>query len=397
MPNLLDILRRGNIFAPTPPPVIMDDPRTGGISGNADLSTRGIPPTVPPDIAPFEQSTEFADRYRDLLDRLPERNKPGIGRKIAASLLGLGEGGVERAQNVLYSPYNREMEDWLTEAKALEPALGYERSANTSGASAYNQYIDNLRQERELEVRRKNAETSAKRAAVYEYKTLNPNSVLKVDENGNLLGVNPQTEQANFIIGPGGKPVNTGDLSDQDRINMQLESSLTQIGARGEETRKTQEEAEKLRQANRINLENLREQGRRWRQEKGIETRETTESQTQAAQRVENNLQKMINEHPEWEKWVDVDPNNNQIKIKEVGETSGGLPFGIFGRTGEQLDSNTRDQMFNYLFGGGPQVTSRTTTNTGVTRGEAIDWLNNNGVENPNEAQINEAIKDLSQ
>ena len=79
-----------------------------------------------------QQSSQSAiDRYMDIVSHMPQRSdyKPGIGRRIAAGLIGAATGfsspskGFQAALDVNQSPYNRAVQDWGTELEELKPLM----------------------------------------------------------------------------------------------------------------------------------------------------------------------------------------------------------------------------------------------------------------------------------
>src|SRR3990167_1729408 len=75
----------------------------------------------------YQPEDEMSNRFRELLDTIPERNKPGVLRKIASAIVGLGGGNQEQA---LYAPYNRKMEDWKAKLEPTQAGMINERQEN---------------------------------------------------------------------------------------------------------------------------------------------------------------------------------------------------------------------------------------------------------------------------
>src|SRR3990167_6075370 len=77
----------------------------------------------------YQPEDEMSNRFRELLDTIPERNKPGVLRKIASAIVGLGGGNQEQA---LYAPYNRKMEDWKAKLEPTQAGMIQERMSNAN-------------------------------------------------------------------------------------------------------------------------------------------------------------------------------------------------------------------------------------------------------------------------
>lgn len=344
--SILPYLRMQNIFGPTP---IGPNLETGaGTFTGEPITPFGVGPPINP-----KPDTRATDMLYEMLNKFPERNEPGILRKIAAGVAGL-TGNKEAVQTAMYGPYIREMQDFQPRFEAVKDVASQERLQNVNLRQIAQSILQNQIGQGKLDLSERaqaekeranlvNEATRQKRAATYDFKARNPNSVIKVDEQDRLIGINPQTNQSTFITGPDGKPVKSNELSDEDKINLQLQASLTRIGAQGAETRKTEE----VRQGNRIDIEHLRQTGRikllDERVARGLGS-STTESQTQLQQRWENNARALIQKNPEYADWVDIDPNSGYPVVKEVGETTGWFSGG------KKLDEATRKKIVDSIF-----------------------------------------------
>src|SRR5688572_29014276 len=164
----------------------------------------------------------YTDMYEKTLSERPERNKPGIGRKIAASALGFF-GGVPAAEEHMYGGYNRKMRDWHDRMEALEPGLTAEKNTNANNRQlALSTATAALNERKQEEVERKNRaseQLGALKAQGWQ---------LKTGEDGFVYAVSAVTGESKKTN------VKSGDLSDAEKIRLQLDSALTQIQARGE-------------------------------------------------------------------------------------------------------------------------------------------------------------------
>jgi hypothetical protein len=80
----------------------------------------------------YHPSNQIQDRYIKALDEMPTRNKPGIVRKIVATVGAAGSHGRQNVDNILYGPYNRQMADWTKRIGPLHEGAELERSNNTN-------------------------------------------------------------------------------------------------------------------------------------------------------------------------------------------------------------------------------------------------------------------------
>lgn len=98
----------------------------------------------------YQPDRSAHDRLDSIMSRLPQRNKPGIGRKITASLMGFA-GNMRGADQALYDPYYNAIEDWKLE---LDPALkvaGDERMSNTNLRMMANQIVTQKQRDRQID------------------------------------------------------------------------------------------------------------------------------------------------------------------------------------------------------------------------------------------------------
>lgn len=292
--NTPPVIDESGGFYPTPPMRRPDFNSAEGRIGKRwpDLFSRGaleVPPSAPEEDdltslynSIYSPDTRYGDMYGKGLEEMPQRNKPGIWRRIAASIVGGGGGD---AQAALYAPYLRQMADWKAKMDAIQPAMGYERQSNAIGRQAASDIArDRIAQRREdtrirdLERKEKtDAENIAirqGRLAVAEYKAKNPTRRFFEDEQGNLVAVDPVSQDAEYVIGPDG-PINTGKLSDAERINLDIQGRIKVARVQGEEARKT----EGTRSAN-----DLREIAARGAEQRETKTTPANEGQEQVTE-----------------------------------------------------------------------------------------------------------------
>lgn len=127
---LLQRLRANNVFAP--PPMQQPQPPIDLMNTQQPLGPMSVnqqPQMNAPTMAPMNNNSEgnASAMYDEAIRNMPEREKPGILRKIAASMVGLGREGTQGAQRVLDAPYNEKMDDWNQKIKALQPGMQMEK------------------------------------------------------------------------------------------------------------------------------------------------------------------------------------------------------------------------------------------------------------------------------
>lgn len=213
----------------------------------------------------YKPQHDAEDYYNQLMMQYPTRNMhPGIMRRLAASFAGFG-GGPNAAEEVMDQPFNRERREWLDKMGPAYNAANLERYGNVNERQILSQEARAetadrraKTQEEDLERKRQKDYTDAsiKRARIgFNYYKLNhPNAVFKSDDEGNVFYLDPQNPgEAKYVQDPDGDNVNVGKLGDaakeEIKINNKLKEikaktsgKIEEIGAKGEEDRKTKRE-----------------------------------------------------------------------------------------------------------------------------------------------------------
>lgn len=278
MDNILQMLRLNSIFGGNAPlsnpndkyrtPTFVPDSLYGG--QQSDIGTAGrmrdvfqAPPIGQPtsvadntdDISSliqqlYKPDTTYTDMYNKELSGMPVRNNPGIGRKIAASVLG-AFGGPKTAENVMYGGYDRKLADWKDRMDAIQPGLVAERAGNanlrqlaTATATDQLRQRDIERKERtdtaRTEREKADSETRRMRAEAYvknlEFKQMNPDYDLVGVKGGNYHWVNPKDPRE----APIDTGIKTGTMDRMEELNLQQKNRIAAINAQGAQTRATE-------------------------------------------------------------------------------------------------------------------------------------------------------------
>src|SRR4029078_4059898 len=138
MPDFLKFLQStANLFAPqqqniNPYPVNANVNNPMGVSQipqmvpvNQSGINGGAFNDIPPDISQipvgdpyaglrdlYQPEHRYSDMMEQMLNQFPQRQKPSLGRKIVASMVGAGRGGIKEADAVINEPYNNALADW---------------------------------------------------------------------------------------------------------------------------------------------------------------------------------------------------------------------------------------------------------------------------------------------
>lgn len=357
--NLTRLLRMQNTFDPS------NQPDDGPSTSNVSLPSFPMQSNIPE----YDQNDQYApnlppnnpiqDRLSELLNTFPERNKPGIGRKLGASLVSLGM-GPQYADDVLYGPYNRQLADWKTKAGVVGDVAKHEstfgRLANSKDALA-----------ERTAARTEGNQIKQGRLALDEWKSRHPNHVFKDTKGGNVIAFDPQNPGMPIDTG-----IATGTLTDKDKIDYQVsgqerledkrQSGRVSLADRNFQNRSIlQDDA----QANQSDLFNRAESGRNSRFNKGEAGRQsrfnnktsttgagTKTSDTQMKQRYITNAMKMIQDDPSLKEWISFDPDTKLPVIKDAAVKPGFLAsWGGAKTTTDPKMKQKRDMIYAKIYG----------------------------------------------
>ncbi len=264
-PNDFFPLRAQNLFDPTTTPDQPYDP----VSRMNEL---------------YHPREDITNLLMEQLKNIPQRDQhPGKLRTIGAILAGLGTGEAANwwggvpvgykanipdqlkvQDQVLNKPYYDKLDDFNNKAKVLEAGSNIEQRNNINERTLANEVIG-----REIQNKREDTNAARQRATerqtdekikiqqqradVYRFKAEHPTWKLVTEKGGNVYAINPQFPTMKIDTG-----IDSGTLSDLDKINLGLDARLEAIGAQGNETRKTENVREVNREKN-IDLKDTKE------------------------------------------------------------------------------------------------------------------------------------------
>lgn len=406
MPDLMQMLRMANMFSPEmmgqPPQLSTPEfmaptvqPMNNISFGpTPDLAQSMMNQPMESDIASrmqqlYNPSTVAGDRFEGLIDAYPQREEPGMLRKIASiglaslsDLFGKGQ-GQEVFQGMMYPKFEQKLSDWKNKIGPAQQAANLERQENVNTRTLAHQTVSNeIRAKSEADKVAKNEadqKIRQQRADVYEFKAKNPHMRLMTTKGGNIMAYNPLTGQTMDTGVP------SGSLSETDKINLIQQDMLERIEKTGDETRET----EGVRQVNREkNIALQGDESRKTKQTPSASTATTGRGElpTQTKVRVFNRATEIANSDPNLGKFIKLGKNND-FEITKPG--SGGF-FGSAGPTKQQYDS-----IVEKIYGTkGPDRTDKTAPDT-AKRNQAIKILQDNKkpVTDANIAYIMKQIK----
>lgn len=221
-------LRQRNIFGGdmyrTPPFVPEPSPTfpTGPVAAEAPI----MDPTQP--VEPmdagidlsqlYQPETAASQRFEQLMNQMPVREKPGKLRKLGASLIAIKN--PKLAEHFMYAPFEHGMEDWKEKMGPAYQAAGLERQENIQRRILTGESVRARQAERKIDIQEK-------RANVYALKQQNPNMKIFTPKGGNVQVFDPATGELKDTGIP------SGTLTEADKIALGSEERIKQIKEQG--------------------------------------------------------------------------------------------------------------------------------------------------------------------
>lgn len=186
-----------------------------------------------------------ADNYNNLISNYPTDQRPSFLRTLAAGLTAFGPGGMKAANDVIDEPNMTALADWKNQIGPAQHAAELERQNNVNERTLAYQTVSQQLRAKADEMKNannvRNTDIKAHRAAVYEFKVTHPNWKLVSPKGGNVIFVNPANPQETMTVtDDNGQPIPSGSLTESDKINLQHENKMEEIGAQGEQARQTE-------------------------------------------------------------------------------------------------------------------------------------------------------------
>jgi hypothetical protein len=230
--NFQRLARMQNLFGPANPiGTVNSNPFNGGGRG-VSLSDNmpGFPYIMneagnnpnPPE-PQYQPDTRASDMLFQMIQNMPQRNNPGIGRKILASISGLG-GGPQMAEHALYAPYINQMQDWQAKLGPVEKIAAEERMQNANMRQLYASMLRDQSTQRGLDIKEADQARKEKGTDAYikfkQYQMDHPKEEMLAPKGGNYQFRNPDTHQ---IVDTG---VSTGTMDPLQELEFKRETAI---------------------------------------------------------------------------------------------------------------------------------------------------------------------------
>jgi len=333
--NLRNIFRMRNIFGLPP----TGSPQEPDIITTPPIRAQQETPKIDVFGGDFEPQSRASNEAYELLKNMPIREKPSVARRIGASLVNIGM-GPEATEQSLYGPYNREMLDWKMKFEPMMDIANQERYYNANMRQLAQTILTDQYRQKQLELQK---EIEERRREVAEAQIARDTQRTEIAERRlNLL------------------------LPEAERLQRQLDNSLAQIAARGDEARRTQAQSISQRgaetrktQSERITQqaeETRRTQAERIAQRPKVSTTGTTaQSETQRKQGIINRANELVRQNPALKDYIIY---NESTKLPEFKNVEGRR--GIFGMGAKPGLTPEKIKQYNDYLNGNPTNISTT-------------------------------------
>lgn len=301
----------------------------------------------------YQPQTQVTDEYTRLANQFPIRQKPGKLDRIAAAFIEAGTArpsavvggqpiGFEMApareriaarEAALYPNYHRELEDWTTRLKGLEPAMTAERYYNINARQTAAEIARREQEQQKIDLQAKKQqdinEYYSQKLALERLKLEKPNLKFHKQEGGNILVENPATGE----ITDSGVKSDVFTKAEEIRLGITSREKIAsaQIASRERIAQERDDDIIATFQETvdgKVKTFGVTRGGQKKEiSTTGVITRpgtpprgstSATETPTQRKVREYNRAREAHNTHPEWQKWIKLgDPGTNDFKIEE--------------------------------------------------------------------------------
>lgn len=250
-PNYLQMLRLKNIFG-NASPVGNDLPQQGGIMGNQPFQMPQRPqspisfgptdvPIPPPDddydmMSNYTPEHAASDRFNQMVMNYPQFQEPSKKRRFGAAVLGsltdLGTNfggnktGVKGTsvfdETTGKNQYMENIGHWKEQIAPLQQAANLERYSNANERQLAYQAGQSKAANRRLDITEQNnqarQDVASKRAATYDFKAKNPNHRYMQGKDGNLLAIDPITNETINLGKTGMSQAEIAELNQKNKL-----------------------------------------------------------------------------------------------------------------------------------------------------------------------------------
>lgn len=260
-----------------------------------------------------EDSYPMMGQLSQNISDFPVLQNPNKLQRISGFLSALGGQPSDVTNEIMWGPNNRAMQQWSLKNNALSNAAKIEGSNVSNKFSndlkrMNNESLANYRQTqgeaalgrvgnaadanriRQDDLANRNRIANAK-LELDKWKTMNPEGKIYAPKGGNVMLVNPLTGES---IDTG---IETGSLTDEERIKLTGAVQQQNIAAQGEQARTTKSTPSA---------------------DSGV----NSQLPTQQKQAILNRAQQLINQRPDLAAYITINPNTNAVEIAPAGKTN---------------------------------------------------------------------------
>lgn len=302
-------------------------------------------------------TTQF-DNLSNLVGNIPQRSdfKPPSGlQSILQGITALGSnvgpagmwggnpvgikanpmGAFADRQYLKDEPYNQAIGDFKTKEEPLAKLAQMESTRNTTDRTIANNILsqklgqdkldettrnDNLKDKQKEDDRK----IRQQRADAYEYKVNHPNSIIKEDNQGYFISVDPQTNQTEYLLDKEGDPIKSSNLDERAKLNIMHQNRMGEIAATGANAIKTKATPSGTPPS----------------------VRQPTETDKKTG--LLNKANQAINEHPDWAPYIHMMQGGT---FRVAAPDSSGALYGLMKGRDTSGDAKTLNDINQYIYG----------------------------------------------
>lgn len=263
---------------------------------------------------------------------------------------------IGQTEAIMNTPYEKKVEDWKQRTAGLQKVAELQSKENPELDALHLAQARRLPQmENRLQTQgdtrlgqgQQRVDISQQHQQLDEWKAKNPQGKVYAPKGGNVVIINPQTGEATDT------GIASGTLNDEQRIRLTGDIKSGQIQQQGnirsgQITQQGDIRSGQIGQQHENKLGEIGASGDQARETKGTLGAGTTkplgsESATQTKTRLQLRANEAIQEHPEWEGFIKINPNNGMVDIEPPGKTWYGAQSGP--------DKATHDEIVSYIRG----------------------------------------------
>jgi len=193
----------------------------------------------------YQPEHRATDRLMSMIDTMPQRKEPGIGRKILAGAAAFG-GNPANVDKALYGSYDRDLADWKEQLNPVVQAANFERYGNANERQIANMIAMQESRDRDFGQRERRNEVLERqgdeRLANTAEQNKARNDLAAIRAKGGVPVWDEASGTGKMLYKDGTSvDIDINKLPFEDRLQLQQEFALERIERQGAQARQTKE------------------------------------------------------------------------------------------------------------------------------------------------------------